>query len=216
MTNGTAQHITQATSSDTSITVALIPAARSGLDRLHDRTGPSQAGLANCAIGWCAYFDAQLRAEYHLRLWKGEPGKAHTLSLPIGRLAATHSIRWLPVNGEACGAGSGVPAAPGFHFKAARLLPAQASRGCRGMVAGLAAPLARPGLAAALARPGLAAALARPGLAAPLARHWLAVTNSRGSPVAAPGRGGAPTCPAVRHPAIAPLASRGRQKGEPS
>jgi hypothetical protein len=81
MTISTAQRVQQAQTPGTSINVALIPAARSGLGRLQEHTGLSQADLANCAITWYAYFDTQLRAGYSLTLWDGETGKAYTLSL---------------------------------------------------------------------------------------------------------------------------------------
>jgi hypothetical protein len=67
-----------------SITVALAPAARSGLRQLQENTGLSLADLANCAITWYAYFDTQLRAGYNLTLWNDGPQNAHTLSLPAG------------------------------------------------------------------------------------------------------------------------------------
>jgi hypothetical protein len=195
---GTTRRSAQAHSTDSPTSVALIPAARSGLDRRHDRTGLSESDLASCAITGSALLNVRLRPGYHLALWKGESGKACTLSLPVGRAAAMHSIRWLPAQGEACGAGSRVPTAPGFHFKAARLFPAQSSRGRRRMVA------------------GRAASLAPPGRAVPLAQQWLLVTDSRGSPAAAPRLGGAPSHLAARHQTVAPEASRDRQKGKPS
>ena len=92
MTISTAQR-TAATHPDRSITIALAPAARSGLGQLQEHTGLSQADLANCAITWYAYFDTQLRAGYNLTLWNDRPENAYTLSLSAGGPAQALHLR---------------------------------------------------------------------------------------------------------------------------
>lgn len=162
MTIGTAPFVTQAPPG--SITVALLPAARSGLGRLQEHSGLSRADLANCAITWYAYFDTQLRAGDNLTLWNEQTGKAYTLS--ASSQPAAHDVRWPPGKGEASGAGSGTRAAPGFYFKAARLSPAQAFRLRHGLPP---SPVITP------------------------AQPWLTIETSRGSPAAALLRRGAQT-----------------------
>ena len=92
-------------------------------------------------------------------------------------------VRWPPGEGEASGAGSGTRAAPGFHFKAARLSPSRAPHTPYGRL------------------PCLAAASAQPRLT---------IATSRGSPAApAAGGGGRTVC----RPVTRPRAAAGRNGG---
>ena len=58
------------------VTVALIPAARDDLRQLEERTNMSKTDLANCAITWYAFIDAQLRAGHDLIVRNNKTGKA--------------------------------------------------------------------------------------------------------------------------------------------
>jgi hypothetical protein len=176
-------HAVQAQTFDGTITVALIPAASSGLRRLEQRTGQSQADLTNCAISWYVCLDEQLQAGYHLTLWNDETGKAYSLS--AGSPAVAQDARWLPGLGGARGAGSGARAAPSFYVNPSR--PSAVHASCR--------------LRRGLPPSPLPRATARP---------WLTVSTSRGSPAAAALRGGAaqPLCrPDAGVPARKPAAA---------
>lgn len=95
MNISTAQYPKHGQDLGTAITVALGPATRSSVARLQERTGLSQAELANCALTWYAYLDAQLRAGYSLTLRNEITGKASTLSLSAGRGASAQGSHWL-------------------------------------------------------------------------------------------------------------------------
>jgi len=117
MTISTAQYPERASTLGTSITIALGPAAKSSVARLQERTGLSQAELANCALTWYAYFDTQLRAGYRLTLWHESTGKASTLSLTAGPPANGQGTHWLHGWGSS-----------GFCFMPAPAAQAQAHR----------------------------------------------------------------------------------------
>jgi hypothetical protein len=136
----------QEQTSDGSITVALLPAARDGLGRLQQRTGQPRADLTNCAITWYAYLDTQLRAGYHLTLWNDETGKAYTLSLS---------------------AGSPTPPQGAFNPSGPAAVRA-ARRVHRGLPPSPTAPAARLWLTVATSRGSPAAAAPRSGAAQPL------------------------------------------------
>jgi len=192
------------------ITIALAPAARSQLWRLQERTGLPTTHLANCAITWYAYFDAQLRAGHDLIVWNGRAGKGHILSLAAGTPAVARDVRWAPGISRARGAGSGnQAAAPGLNPGTARRPPAPASwRSWPGGPADMPAMTASPALG--LSRPG------PPGPVTAAARARLTVATSRGSPGGGPGRGAAPLVyrPATGLQDQMPLAAAGT--GRPS
>jgi hypothetical protein len=94
-----------------SVTVTLDRPASTSLKRLQEHTHLSPSELANCALTWYAYVDAQLRAGYSLTLWNTEAGKAYTLSLSANSPALPGGRHRSPAGRVHCFTDSSCPSA---------------------------------------------------------------------------------------------------------
>ena len=81
------------------VTAAPIPQAQAGLRRLQERTKHSKTDLANRAISFYEFVDAQLRAGHELIVKDNRTGKTQLVQLlgnPLGEASAAPAVGPLP------------------------------------------------------------------------------------------------------------------------